>query len=303
MMPRPARWSLPCLTVAAALALPLSLTPSPPAAAAGAVPQVTKLLTIVEENRSQANALATMPYLRAVASHYGRTTNYRAITHPSLPNYLALAGGDTFGVTDDRGPSYHHIAGASVFDQALAHGRTATTYADGMPSACYLGYSSAAPRYAVRHNPWTYFSDPLRRSNCQHHDLPLGTTTAGSLATDVHNGTLPNVGLVIPDTCHDGHDSGCTASSDAWLKSWVEKVQSGPDWLSGRLAIVVTFDEDDSSSGNAVLTAVLSRYLAPTSTSIALSHYSWTRWADELALSPLQGHAANGPSLRTPFGL
>ncbi len=306
---------LPVLAFAASLVLPLPAVPARalPARAvpAGvttattltAVPAVTKILTIIEENHSQASALATMPYLRSIGERYGRTTNYLAVSHPSLPNYLALAGGSTFGVTDDRGPSAHPLPGQTVLDQALAHGRPAKTYAEGMPSPCYRGYTSTSPRYAVRHNPWTYFTDATSRKNCGRYDVPLGTTTAGTLAADIGRGTLPTVGLVIPDTCHDGHDRGCTAEADAWLQSWVQKIHTGPDWLSGRLAIVVTFDEDDSSSGNVVLTTIDARYLPHTVADGALTHYSWTRWADELAGSYLLRQASGATSLRRPFGL
>ena len=58
-----------------------------------------------------------MPYLSSLARRYGRTTHYDAVTHPSLPNYLALAGGSTFGVRDDAYPSIHKVPGRSVLDQ------------------------------------------------------------------------------------------------------------------------------------------------------------------------------------------
>ena len=41
------------------------------------------------------------PYLNGLANSYGVATNYVSVAHPSLPNYLALTGGDTFGVTTD----------------------------------------------------------------------------------------------------------------------------------------------------------------------------------------------------------
>ena len=303
MSRRPAaRTTLPA--VAAAVVLGASVTTSAPAAAVTPPPPVTKLLTIVEENHSQAAALRDMPYLRSLSQRFGRTTNYHAVAHPSLPNYLALAGGSTFGVTDDRSPAYHHLRGPSVFDQVIEHGRTAKTYADGMPSHCYAGYSSAAPRYAVRHNPWTYFSDPTSRRNCGRYDVPLGTTSAGPLAADVTRGTLPTLGLMVPDTCHDGHDSGCTDDADAWLQLWIAKIQAGPDWKSGRLAVVITFDEDDGSSSNTVLTVVLAqRISSPIVTSGSFDHWSWTRWADEIGHAALLRRAAGSVSLRTPFGL
>jgi acid phosphatase len=123
------------------------------------------------------------------------------VTHPSLPNYLAIAGGSTFGVRNDASPSSHHISGPSVFDRVIAGGRTAKTYADAMPAPCTL---TATGRYAVKHNPWAYFSDPASRANCRRFDVPLGTTTAGALRHDLDAGTLPTVGLVSPDLCHDG---------------------------------------------------------------------------------------------------
>ena len=85
----------------------------------------TKALVIVEENHSERAALEQMPYLAGLADEFGRTTAYRAVTHPSLPNYLAVAGGSTFGVSDDRPPSSHPIQQVSVFDAVIAAGGTA----------------------------------------------------------------------------------------------------------------------------------------------------------------------------------
>jgi len=59
--------------------------------------RVTKVLTIVEENHGYDQMLAGMPNLKSLATRYGYATNYDALTHPSLPNYLELAAGPTFG--------------------------------------------------------------------------------------------------------------------------------------------------------------------------------------------------------------
>jgi phosphatidylinositol-3-phosphatase len=258
-----------------------------------------KVLIVVEENRTPRAALTEMPYLASLASAYGKTTAYKAVAHPSLPNYLALAGGSTFGVRDDAGPSSHHITGPSVFDRVIAGGRTSKTYAEAMPSPCSLTSTS---RYAVKHNPWAYFSDPASRANCRRFDVPLGTTTAGALRHDVDAGTLPTVGLVIPDICHDGHDCSL-ATADAWLKSWLTIVRQGPDYRARRLAIVVTFDEDDYSGNNTVQTVVVSPFTSHVVMSGPLTHYSLTRYLAELtSTAPLRA-AAGAPSLRAAFGL
>lgn len=259
----------------------------------------TKVLVVVEENHTAGSALKGMPYLASLASTYGRASSYQAVTHPSLPNYLAIAGGSTFGVHDDRSPASHHLAGPSVFDRVLAAGRTAKTYAEAMPSPCAL---SATSRYAVKHNPWTYFSDASSRAGCRRFDVPAGTSASGALRTDIDRGTLPTVGLLIPDICHDAHDCSL-ATADSWLKSWLTAMQRGPDYRAGRLAIVVTFDEDDSSGGNTVLTVVVSPRTSHVVVTSALTHYSLTRLLAELSgTTPLRA-AAGAPSMRAPFHL
>ena len=65
---------------------------------------VDKLLVIVAENRNAATVVAEMPFLRSQSEMYGTATNYYAISHPSLPNYLVIAGGSTFGIEDDEDP-------------------------------------------------------------------------------------------------------------------------------------------------------------------------------------------------------
>jgi phospholipase C len=152
-----------------------------------------------------------MPYLASLGSTYGRTTNYRSLTHPSLPNYLAMAGGSTFNVHDDSSPASHALPGSSVFDVALGRGQTAKTYAESMSSSCQRG---AATPYAVKHNPWAYFSQ--HRASCARYDVAAGSVSAGPLRQDITSGRLPRVGMVIPNLCNDAHDCSLR-TADAWL--------------------------------------------------------------------------------------
>lgn len=285
----------------AALALLLGLLAGPVGAvgADASGPRTDKLLVVVLENHAERNALASMPALAGMARAYGYTTDYRAARHPSLPNYLAIAGGSTFGVTDDAGPSAHSITGPSVFDAALARGRTAKTYAESMPAACSPTTTNV---YAGRHNPWVYFSDPASRANCRRLDVPAGTSSAGALHDDVLAGALPTVGMLVPNICNDAH-SCPLATADAWLSDWLRVVQAGPDWRSGRLAVVVTFDEDDGSQANAVLTTVLAPATSHLRVDAPLTHYSLARLAAEVAgAAPLHA-AGTAPSMAAAFGL
>jgi acid phosphatase len=269
-----------------------AMATTPPAAV---VTPTTKVLTIVEENHSYAQMIAGMPYLSSLANQYGYATNWTAITHPSLPNYLAIVGGSTFGITNDMPPSTNAPkvgTAQSIFDQALDIGKTAATYAESMPSNCAL---TATSPYVVKHNPWAYFSSSSAR--CNQYDVPLP-----ALSTDVSNGTLPNVGLVIPNMCNDAHN--CSLSvADNWLKTNLGQILAGPDFTSGALTVVVTADENDGTAGNTVLTVVMHQGMSPTVVSAPLTHFSLTRYyAQVLGVTPL-GAGAAAPDMKTAFGL
>lgn len=269
------------------------------AADASGTGPTSKVLVVVEENHAAAAALQQMPYLAGLAAQFGQTGDYRAIAHPSLPNYLAIAGGSTFGVADDRAPASHPISQLSVFDQALMAGRTARTYAEAMPQACAL---TSDGRYAVKHNPWAYFSSAVSRSNCQRFDVPAGTPDQGALHEDVLAGALPTIGLLIPDLCNDGHDCSLQVADD-WLHRWLAFLMQGPDYRSGRLVIVVTFDEDDHTAGNVVLTTVIAPSVSGTLVSEPLTHYSLSRYLADVAAVAPPGEAATSASLGAAFHL
>jgi acid phosphatase len=254
---------------------------------------VTKLLTIVEENHSLEQMKTGMPYLYSLAQRFAYANNYVAIRHPSLPNYLAIAGGDTFGVSDDAGPASHPLSGQSVFGQAIAHGRTAGVYAESMPGNCA---QSSSAGYVVKHNPWPYFVD--ERALCNASDTP--ETGFGAA---VGANALPNAGMLIPNLCNDAHDCSL-GTADSWLKNRLPNILASSDFTSGKLAVVVTADEDDSASGNKVLTVVLHASLDGSHkvVSTPLTHYSLSGFYSQTnGSSPLRKAAA--PDMAEAFGL
>lgn len=299
------------LAASSSVALPATQAISPPTSAGAATshavstapargtarPGITKVLTIIEENHSLGQMQKGMPYLYGLAHRYGYATDYRAISHPSLPNYLAIAGGSTFGVTDDAGPAAHPIHGASVFSQALAARRTARLYVESLPARC--GTVSTGT-YAVKHAPWAYFVD--QRAACLKGMVAAGSPAAGAFAADLKAGKLPTAGMLVPNLDDDAHD-GTLAQADAWLKRRLPGILAGPDFKAGRLVVVVTADEDNSSSGNKVLTVVLAPGVSHRVVATPLSHYSLTRLYDEvIGAHPLRA-AATAPSLSRAFGL
>jgi hypothetical protein len=193
----------------------------------------------------------------------------------------------------------HAIHEPSVFSQALDAGLTAQTWAESMSDNCQLTPDSAT-HYAVKHNPWAYFAD--ERDACQAGDLTNGFLDAARA------NALPNVGMLIPNTCSDAHDEGpdCDlGAADAWLQDRLPTVLTSSDFTDGTLAVVVTADEDDHSSGNTVLTVVLQAELDGSGTVVStpLTHYSLSRlYSEVVGAAPLR-EAASAPDLGAAFHL
>jgi phosphatidylinositol-3-phosphatase len=296
-----------CASAAPAAPAPVKPSASPLAAASGSparspsaatsIGGPRKILVIMEENHSQNQVFPSgMPYLWSLARQYGYATAWSDVNHPSLPNYLAIFGGSDFNDPQDcfPGPGCTY-PGPSLFGQALARGDTARAYEESMPAPCD---TEEAGNYDVNHNPWAYF--PSEASQCRENDLPAGTPASGALASDVQNAALPTVGLLTPNLIHDGHN-GTLAQADAWLHAWVPVLMSGPDWLAGRLAIVVVFDEGETTE--LVPFVIMAQGISGKIIRAPLDHYALTRLIGAIAgTSPLR-HAASAASLVPVLGL
>jgi acid phosphatase len=253
---------------------------------------VTKLLVFVVENHSLDQMRTQMPKVFSLAQQYGYADDFYAVTHPSLPNYVVMTSGHLHGVTFDAPPSRWPLKGPSIFGRALDAGLTAKAYADAMPANCTLTDDGT---YAVRHNPWTYFVD--ERDQCRRYDVPVA-----ELDRDVAAGNLPNAGFVAPDLCHDAHNCGLD-QADQWLGTELGTVLAGPDFRSGRLAVVVTADEDDHHEDNKILTVVMHPSQHGDVVHDRLDHYSlYGLYEDVLGLPHLPTDRPTG-SMAKAFGL
>ena len=309
-MKRPLFASLFALLLAAAATAAASGTASGRAAIspAASVPApsssgtVTKLLVIAEENQN-ASAITpgSAPYIRGLSATYAHASNYKSVGFPSLPNYLAITGGSTFGITADVRPSQFGVNAPSVFGQALKAGRTAKVYSESATSACDTRGTSL---YAVRHNPWPYFRPEA--AECRQYDLGFAGATSGALATDAKNGTLPNVGFVDPNLTDDGHTPGGKAglaNADRWLEKVIPMIQSGPDWKAGHLAIVITWDSGVAKSTPAVDLIVVAPTVSHLTVTTALNHYSLSRLMSDFGGSAPLDRANSATDMRKAFHL
>ncbi|TMD16815.1 MAG: hypothetical protein E6J07_07290, partial [Chloroflexi bacterium] len=99
-VPKPT--AAPAATAVGAAATASTTAPShaaSPAPVRATVPAFSHIFEIVMENHEYGSVIGRpdAPYVNKLAATYGLATNYFAASHPSLPNYLALTAGSTFG--------------------------------------------------------------------------------------------------------------------------------------------------------------------------------------------------------------
>jgi phospholipase C len=297
----PARTHAISFAISAALMLLLltGCTPPAPAPAPAPAPQATTaspgstdlatglqhVVIIMEENKPASAVLgnAAAPYLNRLAGEFSVATHYRAVSHPSLPNYLAITSGTTAGITSDCNPpgAFCEASVANIADRIIASGRSWKMYAESMPAPCWQRNSG---RYAVKHNPFLYYPSVTRDpAYCSSHDVPY-SRFAQDLATA---SSLPNYSFVSPDLCNDMHDCS-VATGDAWLAREVPRILNSPAFSRQNSLLIITFDEADTP-GNAVLCI----FAGPAAkrgytSSTPYSHYSILRTLEDAwGLTPL----------------
>jgi hypothetical protein len=249
------------------------------------VPPFRHVIVIVFENKERPAVLGSgaAPTFDALGRRYARLDRYRAVAHPSLPNYLALVSGSTHGITSDCTDCV--VRARSLADTLERAHRSWKTYAEGLPRPGFTG--AFAGRYAKKHDPFLYFADivasPARRARVVGLD---------AFSRDLARGALPDFSLVVPDLCHDMHDCA-VATGDAWLRSFTRPVLASPS-LAGSVVFVV-FDEGSSSAGGGGEVAALAlgpvvrpgaRLATPT------SHYGLLRTIEDAWGLPRLGRSA-----------
>jgi len=240
----------------------------PGASADSTIPNFDHIFVIVMENKPQSGLNPTQtPYLESLAASGAELTQSFAVGHPSLPNYLALTGASTFGLTIDCNTCYVGAMPNIVTDRIEPSGRSWKAYMESMPSSCYLADTSL---YAVRHDPFVYY-DQIRTDPNECNKV----TPYSQLATDLSStATTPSFGWITPNLCDDAHDCSIT-TGDTWLSTNVPALLASPAFTTQRSLLVVTFDEDDYSDNNNIPTILVGSGITPgTQSSAPYDHYS-----------------------------
>ena len=225
------------------------------------------------------------PYFNQLATRCGLATNDYAVSHPSLPNYIALTSGSTQGISDDGEPSSHPLRAPSIFSEL---GSNWKSLVESMPTACDHVTSG---QYAARHNPAVYYTTVA--TACRRQDVPM------SLPLSLSAGFT----MIVPNICDDMH-SCPVATGDAWLRRFVPLILASSQYQSRSLILFITFDENDSMASNQIPTLVI----APSTpkgerVAIRFTHYSLLKTTETLLHVRQLEQARTARSMIAPFHL
>ena len=270
-----------------------SITPSP--TPAPLVPNFETIVVIVFENKEFDRVIGNpdMPIFNRLANDYTLLTQHYAVTHPSLPNYIAMIGGDTFEIDRNCGDCF--INAPSLPDLIETSGRTWRTYQEDMPEPCFLG---SWVDYVQKHNPFVYF-DPIRldAARCERSVRPLT-----DLSSDLAAGSLPNFVFITPNLCNDAHDCGLDVA-DVWLASQMQSLINFFGTTSQSFLVILTWDEGQGDfsccglpekAGGRVATILISPQVKNGfEDATPYTHYSLLKTIAEAWGLPYLGHAAD----------
>jgi hypothetical protein len=203
------------------------------------VPRLDRVVIIVMENKGCDEVIRSpdAPYMNSLAARYAFASRFFALQRPSLPNYLGLTSGTTFGLTDNC--TACSFRGRNIVDQLEQAHISWNAYMESMPTPCFRG-PEAANQYVKEHNPFMYYpnvaSNPRR---CQH------VLTFDRLDKDLAARTLPRFVWISPNNCHNSHNCSIR-DADVFLSQLVPRLLNA---VGPRGVIVLTYDEGNDRSG------------------------------------------------------
>jgi hypothetical protein len=215
---------------------PVQTRPSPRARLAHGRPAHIAVVVLENAEYSDVIGSSAAPYINGLARRYGLARQMYGVSHPSLPNYLALTGGSTFSIGSDC--TTCSVPGTGLAGQLDGRGISWKAYMEGLPHPCFTGAS--AGDYAKKHDPFMYYRALVRRRADCERVVPLD-----QLAADLRAHRLPAFIWITPNLCHDMHDCGLS-TADRFLARLLPPLlaQLGHDGL-----LFLTWDEGSTDDG------------------------------------------------------
>jgi len=229
--------------------------------------------------------------------------------HPSLPDYMWIEAGGSFGIANDRSPlvnsqsTTQHLV--TLLKNAPGGAVEWRSYQEGISGKdCPL--SDKYP-YVVKHNPFVFFDDVTNRRNpdsayCIEHIRPFE-----ELSKDLASNSVARYNFITPNVCNDMHDS-CSplrnkvAQGDTWLARYLPDILNSQAYRDGGV-VFITWDEAERADGPIGM-IVLSPLAKGNgySNSIHYDHGALLRTLEEIfGVTPYLGNAASQPDLKDLF--
>jgi len=230
---------------------------------------------IVMENKGYGEIIGNTnaPYINSLIAKYGLAANYKAVAHPSQPNYVALFSGSTQGVLTD---GIYNLDGQNLADQLEAHGKTWQAVAQNVPLDCFTGAAASdgedgTGTYARKHEPAISFTDistsPVR---CSH------------ITNFAHfDPAAADFSFIAPNLCNDMHDCS-VAIGDTFLQTFVPTILNSSAWQQNGVLFIVWDEGEGLFSSNQVAALVIAKSVPPGfQSTIAHTHYSLLRTIED----------------------
>src|SRR5256886_7392907 len=251
-----------------------------------------QLVVVLMENKNLNEVYGPAPYMTQLADQYSFSQGWSSITNPSQPNYIAIMGASTFGVSGDGNhPNLNH---PTLVDLIETSGHTWNAIAEGSGSGCSIN-----PDRGEDHFPFlSYTTITGNSARCAN----LHSGGPADVVTALNAGT--NFIWFTPNDGHNMHDNS-VASGDAWIQSWVPGLLTA---MAGKkAALILMFDEAYTSPPYIYMSfSGPATKLAYKSTA-SYSHYSLAKLLEDVwgggslgqgdvnAPSPLEFFNAGGP--------
>jgi hypothetical protein len=260
-------------------------------------PRYNHVFLVIMENEGYQQIIGNSyaPIMNALARDYGLAANYRGVADPSEPNYVAMLGGDSFGISSDDPYWFpgQTVNAANLMSQLEQAGLNWRGYFQNMPYPGYRGYCypnkcngipDADTQYVSKHNGIVNFAN-LQAPAELRKMFPFT-----QLSADLAAGSIPSFSYIVPDECHDMHgappwcvDSDNTntvqqswliAQGDKFVGDVVSQITSSPTWQAGDNAIVITFDEGTTATSQVATIVITNHGPRGVTDNTSYNHYS-----------------------------
>ena len=291
--------------------------------------RLDRVFVIVMENHDLDKVIGTTdsdgvpltPFLAHLSATYGIESSYFGVTHPSLPNYIAIIGGNVFSVKNNHGSCFsatppspcNSISAPSLVDQLEEHGLSWEGLFESMPSVGFLGTSfpeNGKELYVQKHNPFVYFQDivssPQRLAR-------LKPFVLDELKSELSSpSSASRFVFIVPNQCSSQHgakscntDALALAASDAFLKETVPVIINSPAFTE-RAVLFIVWDESEGAGeegccgvpgGGRIPLIAITKHNAPIKDATPSNHYSLLATIEDGFGLPRLGNAKDAATL------